>query len=51
MFDDRPGQPHSVYVTRLARSGTRTVKWLSGGLRAWIDALDLDRDDLLAALL
>ena len=52
-FEDRPGEPHAVYVTKIhdRDRGKKTVEWLPGGLRAWIDALEIGRDDLLEALL
>ena len=52
-FEDRPDQPHSVFVTKISdlARGTKTIEWLAGGLRAWIDALEIDRDDLLTVLL
>ena len=52
-FEDRPDQPHSVFVTKIydRTRGKKTIEWLAGGLRAWIDALEIDRDDLLTVLL
>jgi hypothetical protein len=52
-FEDRPGEPHAVYITKIYDKdrGKKTIEWLAGGLRAWIDALEIDRDDLLEALL
>lgn len=49
-FEDRPGEPRSVYVTKII-GDNKTSKWLAGGLPAWLNALDIDRDDLLEALL
>lgn len=52
-FEDRPDQPHSVFVTKIHDRvhGKKTIEWLAGGLRTWIDALEIDRDDLLVVLL
>jgi hypothetical protein len=52
-FEDRPGEPHAVYVTKIydRERGKKTIEWLAGGLRAWIDVLEIDRDALLEALL
>jgi hypothetical protein len=52
-FGEGPNHPHAVFITKIHGKGheTRSVEWLSGGLRAWIDALELSRDDLLEALL
>lgn len=52
-FEDRPGEPHAVCITKIygRKHETKTIEWLSGGLRAWIDVLEIDREDLLEALL
>lgn len=52
-FEDRPGEQHAVHVTKIydRDRGKKTIEWLAGGLRAWIDALEIERDDLLEALL
>jgi hypothetical protein len=52
-FEDRSDQPHAVFVTRIydRERGKKTIEWLAGGLRTWIDTLEIDRDDLLAVLL
>lgn len=51
-FEDREGEPHSVVLTEIYdRDQGKRVTWLAGGLRAWIDALEIGRDELLEALL
>ena len=52
-FEDRSDQPRAVFVTRIydRAHGKKTIEWLAGGLRAWIDALEIDRGELLEALL
>lgn len=42
-----------VHITRLfdGRDDLKTIEWIEGGLPAWVDALEISRDDLLAALL
>lgn len=53
-FEDRPDEPHSVFVTKTygRKSDEKmTIEWFAGGLRAWIDALEISRDELLAVLL
>ena len=52
-FDDRPDEPRAVHVTKIydRDRGKKTIEWLAGGLRAWIDALEIDRDALLEVLL
>jgi hypothetical protein len=52
-FEDREGEQHSVVLTEIYDNdrGRKKITWLAGGLRAWIDALEIDRDVLLEALL
>lgn len=52
-FEDREGEPHAVILTKIydVERGGKKITWLAGGLRAWIDALEIDRDTLLEALL
>ena len=52
-FEDREGEPHSVVLTKIydRDRGRKSITWLAGGLRAWIDALEIDRDALLEVLL
>lgn len=52
-FEDREDEPHSVVLTEIydSKRGSKKITWLAGGLRAWIDALEISRDDLLGALL
>jgi hypothetical protein len=52
-FEDREGEPHGVILTEIYDKdrGRKKITWLAGGLRAWIDALEIDRDALLEALL
>jgi hypothetical protein len=52
-FGEGPNHPHAVFITKIhgPKHETKSVEWLSGGLRAWIDALEINRDDLLEALL
>jgi hypothetical protein len=47
------GATHSVVLTEIYDNdrGRKKIAWLAGGLRAWIDALEIDRDTLLEALL
>jgi len=52
-FEDREGEPQAVVMTKTykdLREGPR-ITWLGGGLRAWVDALEISRDELLEALL
>jgi hypothetical protein len=52
-FEDRDGEPRAVVLTEIynSTSGSKKITWLAGGLRAWIDALEISRDELLGALL
>jgi len=57
-FEEREGNPQSVCVTRMSQKDDRAsststdeIVWLRGGFRAWIDELEIGRDDLVIALL
>lgn len=52
-FEDRDGEPRSVVLTKIhdRKNERKEITWLAGGLRAWIDMLEISPDDLLEALL
>jgi hypothetical protein len=47
---DAVEEPRAVYITRQSEDAGRQIVWFRGGLSAWLDVLEISRDELISAL-